>query len=171
MFWPTVSRPISLGVGHPFGTHDQILLFPFYFSGKLLCSSSWGALSDERTGLHFSVQSVSGQSRGGLTTIHYCLTWDYWVPFPSPLTTRRDYGGSILELNCVVFLTALRPTQVKTLLATTHVAFVGCHGNPVYRVVTWIPISVSVAWSSVFPTCGRIPWEAPTWVTVTTFTP
>jgi hypothetical protein len=42
MFWPTVSRPISLGVGHPFGTHDQILLFPFHFSGKLLCSSSMG---------------------------------------------------------------------------------------------------------------------------------
>jgi hypothetical protein len=39
----------------------------------LLSSSSWGALSDERTGLQFVVQSVSGQSRGGLITIHYCL--------------------------------------------------------------------------------------------------
>jgi hypothetical protein len=39
----------------------------------LLCSSSWGALSDERTGLYFVVQSVSGQSRGGLVTIHDCL--------------------------------------------------------------------------------------------------
>jgi hypothetical protein len=96
MFWPTVSRPISLGVGHTFGTHDQILLFPFYYSAKLLCPSSWGALSDERTGLYFVVQSVSGQSRGGLITIHYCLIRDYWVPFPSPLTIRRDYGGSIL---------------------------------------------------------------------------
>jgi hypothetical protein len=28
---PTVSRPIRLGVGHPFGAHDQILLFPFFF--------------------------------------------------------------------------------------------------------------------------------------------
>jgi hypothetical protein len=85
MFWPTVSRPVNLGVGHPFRTHDQILLFPFYFSGKLLCSSAWGALSDERTGLYFVVQSVSGESRGGLITIRYCLIRDYWVTFPSPV--------------------------------------------------------------------------------------
>jgi hypothetical protein len=39
--------------------------------------------------LQFVVQSVSGQSRGGLITIPYCLVWDYWVPFPSPLATRR----------------------------------------------------------------------------------
>jgi hypothetical protein len=70
--------------------------FSFCFAGKLLCCSSWCALSDERTGLQFVVQSVSGQSRGGLITIHYCLIWDYWVPFPSPLATRSDYGGSIL---------------------------------------------------------------------------
>jgi hypothetical protein len=68
----------------------------------------------------------------------------------------------LAELNCVVSLTALRRTQVKTLLATIHAAFVGCHGNPVYRAVTWIPIWVSVTWSPVFPTCGRFPWEAPT---------
>jgi hypothetical protein len=67
--------------------------FSLSFAGQLLCSSSWGALSDERTGLQFAVQSVSGQSRGGLITIHYCLVW---LPFPSPLTTRWDYGGSIL---------------------------------------------------------------------------
>jgi hypothetical protein len=42
------------------------------------------------------MQSVNGQSSGGLITIHYWLIWDYWVPFPSPLTTRSDYGGSIL---------------------------------------------------------------------------
>jgi hypothetical protein len=51
---------------------------------------------------------------------------------------------------------------MKTLLATIHVAIVVCHGNPVYRAVAWIPILVSVAWSPVFPTCGRFPWEAPT---------
>jgi hypothetical protein len=31
MLWPTVSRPIRLGVGHPFGTHDQIFLFPLFW--------------------------------------------------------------------------------------------------------------------------------------------
>jgi hypothetical protein len=29
---------------------------------------------------------------------------------------------------------------VKTLLATIHIAVVGCHGNLVYRVVSWIPV-------------------------------
>jgi hypothetical protein len=45
----TVDQSVCLGVGHPFGAHNQILLF--FFVGKLLCSSSWGALSDEKTGL------------------------------------------------------------------------------------------------------------------------
>jgi hypothetical protein len=62
----------------------------------------------------------------------------------------------------VVSLTALRRTQVKTLFATIHVAFVVRHGNPVYRAVTWIPICVSVTWSPVLPISGRFPWEAPT---------
>jgi hypothetical protein len=108
ILWPTINRPIRLGVGHPFGAHDQIFLFPFFcrkiallfvlgrplwredvsiicselslccyrrsvglsvlvsgtplgpmtrfffflsFAGQLLCSSTWGALSDEKTGL------------------------------------------------------------------------------------------------------------------------
>jgi hypothetical protein len=32
--------------------------------------------------------SLTGQSREGLTTIYYCLIWD-WVPFSSPLTAHR----------------------------------------------------------------------------------
>jgi hypothetical protein len=68
----TVSQSVCLGVGHPFGVHDQILLFPL-FCQKIAFLFSLGALSDERTGLQFAVHSVSGQSRGGLATIHYCL--------------------------------------------------------------------------------------------------
>jgi hypothetical protein len=30
LMWPTVSRPIRLGVCHPFGVHDQIFIFPFF---------------------------------------------------------------------------------------------------------------------------------------------
>jgi hypothetical protein len=65
-------------------------------------------------------QSLLGQSTAELTTIFYCLIWDsptwrarslylyppgtgwpsytprHWVPFMSPLTTRRDCGGGIL---------------------------------------------------------------------------
>jgi hypothetical protein len=49
--WRSVSQSVCVGVGHPLGAYNQILLFPFFFAGKLFCSSSWGALSDERMGL------------------------------------------------------------------------------------------------------------------------
>jgi hypothetical protein len=45
---------------------------------------TWRGLSKNKSSLTFSYVGW------------HCLTWDYWVPFPSPLTTRRDYGGNIL---------------------------------------------------------------------------
>jgi hypothetical protein len=36
----------------------------------------WGALSDERTGLQFAVQSLNGPSRAEPVTILYCLILD-----------------------------------------------------------------------------------------------
>jgi hypothetical protein len=53
----------------------------------------------------------------------------------------------------VISVTGLRRAQVKTLL---------CNRNPVYRAVAWIPICVSVAWSSKLLTYGWFPREAPT---------
>jgi hypothetical protein len=44
---PTVSRPVCLGVGLPFGAHDQIFVFCLTIAGFLMC----GTLSDERMGL------------------------------------------------------------------------------------------------------------------------
>jgi hypothetical protein len=40
---------------------------------KLALVSLWGALSDERTGLQFAVQSPNGPSRAEPVTILYCL--------------------------------------------------------------------------------------------------
>jgi hypothetical protein len=54
-----------------------------------------GALSDERTGLYLTVQSLTGQVNWGPITIHYRLIWDC-APCSSPLTTRRGCGGGIL---------------------------------------------------------------------------
>jgi hypothetical protein len=93
---------------------------------------------------------------------HRFINMQYIQGLVSPGSVQQ-----IMTLNCVVSLTALRRTEVKTLLATIHVAIVGCHGNPVYRAVTWIPICVSVTWTPKFSSCGRFPWEAPT---VATFT-
>jgi hypothetical protein len=94
-YFTTDGQSVNMASATPLGPMTRFYFF-LSFAGKLLCSSSWGALSDERTGLQFVVQSVSGQSRGGLITIHYCLIRDYWAPFPLPLMTRRDYGGIII---------------------------------------------------------------------------
>jgi hypothetical protein len=48
---PTVSRPVRLGIGPPFGTLDHILSFSSFFVWQLLYSSFEDALSDEKTGL------------------------------------------------------------------------------------------------------------------------
>jgi hypothetical protein len=45
---PTVSRPVRLGIGPPFGTLDQILSCSSYFVWQLLFSSFKGAFSDEK---------------------------------------------------------------------------------------------------------------------------
>jgi hypothetical protein len=50
----------------------------YYFLSECCCLIFavlflWGALSDERTGLQFTVQSLNGPSRAELVTILYCL--------------------------------------------------------------------------------------------------
>jgi hypothetical protein len=75
---PTVSRPICLGIKHPFGAYDQIFITCMTFTVFFL----WGALSDERTGLTFiccwplPAQSFFGPSPLDLVTIFYCLTFE-----------------------------------------------------------------------------------------------
>jgi hypothetical protein len=84
MLWPTVSRPIRLGVRHSFGADNWIAL-------------RFGAPSLTRRrvcNLYCNLSVVRHLEE--FITIHYCLIWDYWVSFTSLLRTRRDYGGSIL---------------------------------------------------------------------------
>jgi hypothetical protein len=51
---PTVSRPVCLGIKHPSGAHNQFFFFYCQtFAGLLM----WGALSDERTSLSFTITS------------------------------------------------------------------------------------------------------------------
>jgi hypothetical protein len=109
----TVSRPAYLGVKLSSGAHDQII-FCLAIAGFLM----WDALSDERMGLYFTHTIASGpfhsshfriQFPQNSKTIFFVssetpLTWrarfpylyppgtgspGHWVPFTSPLTTRR----------------------------------------------------------------------------------
>jgi hypothetical protein len=47
---PTDSRPVRLGVGHPFGVHDQIYISLLFWTVNYF-SFSYGILSDEKIGL------------------------------------------------------------------------------------------------------------------------
>jgi hypothetical protein len=120
--WPTVSRPVCLGVRHPSGTCDQFFFLLEISFRQLRVYFVAPSLTRERVcNLLYNCfwalpeQSLLGWSPAALTTISYCLIWDfpnlegqvpvfispsyisgYWVPFLSPLTTRRDYSGGIL---------------------------------------------------------------------------
>jgi hypothetical protein len=103
----TVSRPVYLCVKPPSRAQDYI-----FASQTVAGLLMWGALSDERTGLSFTIAA-------GLMTIFYCLrvetlpTWRarspylyppgtgwpsyisrHWVLFSSPPTTRRATVGA-----------------------------------------------------------------------------
>jgi hypothetical protein len=54
------------------------LVTRYYFLSERYCLKIavlflWGALSDERTGLQFAMQSLNGPSRAEPVTIPYCL--------------------------------------------------------------------------------------------------
>jgi hypothetical protein len=93
----TVSQSVCLGVGHPFGAHGQILLFPF-FCQKIVFLFSLGALSDERTG-----------GSGGL----YLMMWRIYVTRQRILNSQQYKSfARIRALNNreTVFSLGSRPT-------------------------------------------------------------
>jgi hypothetical protein len=54
MLRPTVGRPICLGIKHPSGAYERIFVTVKTVTGLLM----WGALSDDRTGLSFTILLV-----------------------------------------------------------------------------------------------------------------
>jgi hypothetical protein len=75
-YFTTDGQSVCLGVDLTLG-----LLVRYFFLSEGCCLKVavlflWGALSDERTGLQFAVQSLSGPCRAEPITTFYCLIWD-----------------------------------------------------------------------------------------------
>jgi hypothetical protein len=77
--WDLVEVKVTLRLTVNLGV-EPILGFVtrYYFLSEGCCLKVaalflWGALSDERTGLQFVVQSLNGSSRSESVTILYCL--------------------------------------------------------------------------------------------------
>jgi hypothetical protein len=81
MLRPTVSRPVSLGIKHPFEAYDRIFITCVTVTVLFL----WGALSDERNGLSFVC--AAGTCQRSLSRVR--VPRDLRLPFSSPPTTRR----------------------------------------------------------------------------------
>jgi hypothetical protein len=90
MLRPTVSRPVCLGIKHPFGAYDQIFITRVTVTALFL----WGAFSDERTGL--SIIYAAGPCQRSLSLVRvpwdsrpYFTVSDLRLPFSSPPKTSR----------------------------------------------------------------------------------
>jgi hypothetical protein len=95
-YFTTDSKSVCLGVGHPFGAHDQILLFPFFCQktallfvlgcplwredGSLTCNANCQWLELQRTQNHTLLFPL-----GSLSVTFYNsqgLWWKYSYPLP-----------------------------------------------------------------------------------------
>jgi hypothetical protein len=69
-------QSVCFGVGHPLGIATRYYFLSEWCCLKVVFLFLWGALSDDRTGLQFPVQSLNGPSCAEPVIIIYCLVWD-----------------------------------------------------------------------------------------------
>jgi hypothetical protein len=85
-----VSRPVCLGIKHPYGAYDQIFYYCQTFAGFLM----WGARSDERTGLSFPKVTVSSnKSVASMYILHFtCYKMYVYTAYTGPLSVQATSG-------------------------------------------------------------------------------
>jgi hypothetical protein len=109
MLRPTVSLPVCLGIKHPSGLMTRFYCRTEYGIRRIVAGLLiWGALSDERTGLSFTIASGPSQRSHsrvrvplGLATIFYSLRFE-----TSFVRNSRKYSPlSFVNLFTVCFRT------------------------------------------------------------------
>jgi hypothetical protein len=84
ILWPTVSQPVCLGIKHPSGAYDQIC-YCQTVAGLLI----WGALSDERIGLPFTISAGPPQRSHSWVRVPQ----DWWPYFTVSDSRLPQTGG------------------------------------------------------------------------------
>jgi hypothetical protein len=106
MLQPTVSRPVCLGIKHPSGLMTRFLL-PYGIRRTVAGLLIWGALSDERMGLSFTL--ASGPSQRSHSRVR--VPWDLrpskfdWTQLNSFITTlhgpHREHRLYVVQKGCL----------------------------------------------------------------------
>jgi hypothetical protein len=134
---PTVSRTVCLGMKHTSGAYDQISDYCQPVAGLLM----WGALSDERTGLSFTIvagprQRSHFRARDPWDSWPYFTVSDSRLPLSSPPTTLRatmEVSQFSVESSrvfcydrCSVGLSVLEQSTLLGLTARSLVLWTNC---------------------------------------------
>jgi hypothetical protein len=112
----------------------------FYYCQTIACLLIWGALSDERTSLSFTVSAVPRQRSHSQVSVPwdsrpYFTVSDLRLSFSSPYTTRTAQKTSLPLLR---ILFAWKTTCPQSCFLATAVKF-----SLVYTVVTWQWVNMS----------------------------